>query len=212
MAEQEGVPHQIFISSYSAHVAAVSDYGRAKLAVQTHCLERGHAVVRPGLVIGAGGMFQRMSDTVARHRVVPLVDGGRARVPFIGLEDLQLSMATIVERRLTGLFALFSPCRITLKGLMLEIRGAARRRTLLIPVPSGVLLGPVWLMGKLGVTLPIGVDSLRGLRANLNVEDPSDLPTFVPRPLTLAGPGTCGRLARTLHPMRPGSRPRAITT
>jgi nucleoside-diphosphate-sugar epimerase len=194
-AEQGRVPHQVFISSYSAHDSAVSDYGRAKLVVQKHCLEHGHAVVRPGLVIGPGGMFQRMSDTVARHRVVPLVDGGRAMVPFIGLEDLQLSLATIVERRLTGLFALFSPDRITLKELMLEIRAAAGRRTLLIPVPSGLLLGPVWLMGKLGVTLPIGVDSLKGLHANLKVEDPSDLPTFVPRPLTLASTVRAAALA-----------------
>ena len=187
LAEQQGVAHQVFISSYSAHAAAVSDYGRAKRVVQMHCLDRGHAAVRPGLVIGAGGMFQRMFDTVARHRVVPLVDGGRARVPFIGLEDLQLCLAVIVERRLTGLFTLFSPCRVTLKGLMLAMRDAAGRRTLLISLPAGALLGPLWLMGKLGVPLPVGVDSVRGLGANVNVDDPSDLPAFVPRPHALAG-------------------------
>jgi len=186
VAEQAGVPYQLFLSSYSAHPLAVSAYGGAKLVVQEECLRRGLAAVRPGLVVGAGGLFQRISDTVARHLVVPLVDSGRARVPIIAVADLRRALADIMERRLTGLFSLFNPDLITLKALMLEIRAAARRRTLLIPVPSRLLLGSLWLMSKVGITPPINVDSLRGLQANLYVKDRSDLPAFVPRPLTLA--------------------------
>jgi nucleoside-diphosphate-sugar epimerase len=186
VAEQAGVPYQLFLSSYSAHPLAVSAYGGAKLVVQEECLRRGLAAVRPGLVVGAGGLFQRISDIVARHLVVPLVDSGRARVPIIAVADLRRALADIMERRLTGLFSLFNPDLITLKALMLEIRAAARRRTLLIPVPSRLLLGSLWLMSKVRITPPINVDSLRGLQANLYVKDRSDLPAFVPRPLTLA--------------------------
>jgi NADH dehydrogenase len=186
VAEGAGVPYQVFLTSYSAHPLAASEYGRAKLVVQEECLRRGLTVVRPGLVVGAGGLFQRMSDTVTRHLVVPLVDGGRHEVPIVAIEDLQRALAEIIERRLTGLFSLFNPDMITLKALMLEIRAAARRRTLLISVPSRLLLGPLWLMDKVGITPPINVDSLRGLRANIHARYRSDLPTFVPRPLSLA--------------------------
>jgi nucleoside-diphosphate-sugar epimerase len=185
-AEAAGAAHQVFISTYSAHRAAVSDYGKSKLEVQEYVLARGHAAVRPGLVIGPGGMFQRLADTLARHRVIPLVDGGRGKAPIIAIADFLQALAVIVERRLTGLFNLYNPDVVTLKDVMLEIRTAARRHSLLVPVPSGLLLGPVWLLGRLRVHLPITVDNLRGLRANVNVQERSDLPTFVPRPLSLA--------------------------
>lgn len=186
LARHAGVTHQVFISSYSAHPGAVSDYGKSKLTVQQRALESGHAALRPGMVIGPGGIFRRLSDTLARHPVVPLVDGSRAKVPIIAIADFQEAAASIVERRLTGLFNLFNPDLVTLRELMLAIRAAAQRRTLLIPVPSSVLLGPMWLLERVGIRLPINVDNLRGLRANLNVHDRSDLPTFVSRPLTLA--------------------------
>jgi len=68
-AEEAGVMHQVFISSYSAHPSAATDYGKSKLTVQDYMLERGHAAVRPGLVIGSGGMFQRLCDTLTTELV-----------------------------------------------------------------------------------------------------------------------------------------------
>lgn len=185
-AEEAGVAHQVFMSTYSAHPAAAGDYGKSKLAVQRHMLERGHAAVRPGLVIGPGGMFQRLADTLAAHRVVPLVDGGRGRVPIVAIADFQCAFASIIEHERAGLLNLFNPALVTLKDLMLEIRSAARRKPLLVPIPSRLLLGPLWLLDRMGIRAPIDADNLRGLRSNFGLEDRSDLPAFVPRPLTLA--------------------------
>jgi nucleoside-diphosphate-sugar epimerase len=196
-AHAAGVAQQVFISTYSAHESAVTEYGRSKLLVQQDALRRGYAVVRPGLVIGPGGLFQRLADTMSRHRVVPLVDSGRGKVSIVAIGDFQRALAAIVERRLTGLFNLFNPVVVTLKDLVLEIRTAAVRKPFLLPVPSGLLLGPVWLLGRAGIRLPIDVDNLRGLRANRDVQDRSDLLTFVPRPLTLA------EMVRAAGPARP---------
>lgn len=185
-AERAGVRYQLFVSSYSAHPSAVSDYGRAKFVVQEECRRRGVTVVRPGLVVGAGGLFQRMSEALARHRVVPLLDGGRPRVPIIAIGDLQRALTDIIGRRLPGLFSLFNPDLVTLKALMLEMQAIAGRRTLLIPVPSRLFLGLLWLMARVGITPPVSDENVRGLRANLHVRDRSDLLTFVPQPLALA--------------------------
>jgi len=65
------------------------------------------------------------------------------------------------------------------------ILAGSGRRALLVPVPSSLLLGPLWLLEQVGVKLPINLDNLKGLRANVNVKDRSDLPGLVPRPLTL---------------------------
>jgi NADH dehydrogenase len=185
-AEEAGVRHQVFISTYSAHSAAVTEYGKSKLVVQEYMLSRGQAVVRPGLVIGPGGLFRTLSRTLARNRVVPLVGGGRAVVPIVAIADFQRALAGIVERRLSGLFNLFNPDLVTLKDLILEVRASVPRRAALLPVPAALLLGPAGVMARVGIRLPSVVDNLRALRANVHVHDRSDLPAFVSRPLTLA--------------------------
>jgi len=185
-ARAAGVTHQVFMSTCSAHPAAVSEYGRGKLLAQQHVLRRGQAAVRLGLVIGPGGLFQRLSDTVAHHRLVPLLDGGRGAMPVLALADFLQALGEIVERQLTGLFTLFNPDPVMLRDVVLAIARAAQRRSLLVPVPSSLLVGPLWLLGRVGITLPVSVDNVRGWRANLNVRDRSDLPAFVARALPLA--------------------------
>jgi nucleoside-diphosphate-sugar epimerase len=184
-AEAASVAHQVFISTNSAHPSAASEYGRSKLAVQRYMLERGHAVARPGLVIGPGGLFARLSSLLARSPLVPLVDGGRGLVPIIAIHDLTHALMAIVERRLAGLFNLFNPDYVTLRDVVLQIRATAGRRALPVPIPSKPLLGVIRLLETLGVTLPISVDNLQGLRANRDVREPSDLLAFVPYPLSL---------------------------
>src|SRR5262249_13345627 len=185
LAEGAGASHQGFLSTNSWHEAAVSAYGRAKLAVQDYMLARGHAVARIGLVIGPGGIFHRLSQTVARHRMVPLLDGGRAPVPIISIADLVEALAVIVERRLTGLFNLFNPEPVSLRRVLLETRAMTQRQAVLVPVPSGLVLAPIWLLGKLGIRLPIDADNVRGWRANAGERSRSDLLQLVPSPLTL---------------------------
>jgi len=163
----------------------VTEYGRGKLAAQQQMLGRGHAAARLGLVIGPGGLYRRMVETLTRHRVAPLVDGGRDPVPIIAIADLAQAVALIVERRLPGLFNLFNPDRVPLRDVLREIRAGAGRRTRLVPVPSRLLLLPVWLAAKAGIRLPRDADNLRALRANAGLRDRSDLPAFVPQPLSL---------------------------
>ena len=117
--------------------------------------------------------------------MVPLVDGGRGKAPVIALSDFLSAVGGIVERRLTGVFNLFNPHLVPLRALTLLILAGSGRRALLVPVPSSLLLGPLWLLEQVGVKLPINLDNLKGLRANVNVKDRSDLPGLVPRPLTL---------------------------
>lgn len=185
-AEGAGVGHQIFVSTVSAHREAVSAYGKSKLAAQEYMLARGHACVRPGLVVGPGGIFQRLADVVTRSPVVPLVDGGRNEVPVVALEDLQCALVHIVEHRTTGLFNLFNPAPVSLRDVVLEICAVRRTRPLLIPVPSTLLLGVAIVTERLGLALPFDAENLKGWKANLNRRDPSDLLAFVPAPATLA--------------------------
>jgi nucleoside-diphosphate-sugar epimerase len=181
-----GTPHQLFISTYSAHPRAVTEYGTSKLAVQRYMLDHGHAVARLGLTIGAGGIYARMARTLAQHAVVPLIDGGRHKVPVLAIGDLTLALTAILEERLTGTFNLFNREPVPLREVLTEIRSAANSRSLLVPVPAALLVGPLWLARAIGLKLPLDVDNVRALRANDDATTGSDLSHFVPTPLTLA--------------------------
>lgn len=180
-----GVTHQIFISTSSAHEEAVTEYGRTKLEVQRHVLQRGHTALRLGLTIGSGGLFWRLFKTLSSRRVAPLLDGGRSLVPILAIADLQRAVADVTDARRTGLFNMFNPSLVPMRDIINEIRAAAKRPQLLVPVPSYLLLGPVWLAGRLGFRLPIDADNIRAMRANDGRQERSDLTTFVPHPMTL---------------------------
>jgi len=184
-AAEAGVTHQLFISSTSAHAAAASGYGKTKFKLQEYFLARGHAVVRPGLIIGPGGMFQRLVRTL-KLPVVPLPDGGRDKVSVVGVVDFQTALATVIDARRSGLFNLFNPDPATLRELFASIRAASGSRALLLPFPSVLLRTMARSVEKIGLPLPFDAASFAALKANQCVGERSDLGEFVPKPLTLA--------------------------
>ena len=184
-AAAAGVAQQVFIGSYSAHAGAASAYGRTKFILQEYFIARGHAVARPGLVIGPGGMFERMAK-ILRLPVVPVADGGRDRVPVVALADFSAALAAILEQRRAGLFNLFNPDPVTLGELLRAIRAATGSRTVLAPVPAPLVVALSRLMEKFGVPPPFDAENIAALKANQNLGDRSDLGAFVPAPLALA--------------------------
>jgi hypothetical protein len=75
---------------------------------------------------------------------------------------------------------------VPLRDVLREIRAGAGRRPLLVPVPSRLLLVPVWLAAKAGIRLPNQRRQPPGPARERRSADRSDLPAFVPQPLTLA--------------------------
>jgi nucleoside-diphosphate-sugar epimerase len=181
-----GVSHQIFISSCSAHSAAVTEYGITKLKMQQYMVEQGYAAARLGITVGAGGIFRRMSDALTTRPIVPLIDGGRNRVPIVAIDDLCEALAAIVELQLAGMFNLFNPDLVPLAEVLQQTRAASNGRALLLPVPWWVVMPPLWVARRLGVSLPLDIDNVRAMRANETRYEPSDLQMFVRQPMTLA--------------------------
>jgi NADH dehydrogenase len=184
-AAAAGAGRQIFISSYSAHVAAANDYGKTKFILQRYFLDQGHAVIRPGLIVGPGGMFKRLFQTLQRYPVAPLIGGGGVKMPIVALADFLTALTLIAESRRAGLFNLFLPQLVTQREFAAAVRAASGRNTIMVPVPAGLLRALSGLFGRLGIALPVDADSLNGLAANQALRDRSDLTQFVAHPLTL---------------------------
>ena len=106
-------------------------------------------------------------------------------MPIVALADFLTALSAIAESRRAGLFNLFLPQLVSLREFAAAVRAASGRNVLLVPVPAGLLRALLGLFGRLGIPLPLGADSLKGLAANQELRDRSDLTQFIPRPLTL---------------------------
>ena len=161
-----GVHRQLFFSSYSAGEHSL--YGKTKLAIESAF--KGHediVIVRPGLVLGPGGVYGRIGKWAQRLPVIPLPDGGQSKIPVIRIHDLceqtlQLAKMTAPPREAN----LFEPDLKSLRELVQKAAEETGRHPRILPVPSGLLLYLLTVAGHLGIPLPVNADNLLGFLGN----------------------------------------------
>ena len=178
-ARAAGVPRQIFVSSYSARPESVAEYGRLKRQLETYFLDRGETIVRPGLVVGNGGLFLRNMRKILTTPVMPLLDGGRDLIPVVAVEDLAVAMTMLLGGRV-GAYNLFNPELVTMRQFIETINRAGGHRALYFNVPLSWATGLLSLSETLRIKLPIDSDNLRALKQNQECIHKSDLETLVP--------------------------------
>jgi nucleoside-diphosphate-sugar epimerase len=90
VAAAAGVSRLIFLSTLSAFDGAQSMYGRAKLAVESHALELGGAVVRSGLVWGdePGSLYGTLRGIALRTPVLPVPSNRNTQLYLTHEDDL----------------------------------------------------------------------------------------------------------------------------
>ena len=163
-----GVARQMFYSSYSAGEHAESLYGRTKLAIEQGVKQHADVtIVRPGLVLGDGGLYGRIRKWSRRMPLIPLPDGGRGQVPVIAIERLCRETLTLACLAAPVREAnLFEQQLKSLRQLVLEAAGEAGRRPWLLSVPSSLVIAGLKLADVLHVSLPVNTDNLSGFLAN----------------------------------------------
>jgi len=184
-AAAAGVRRQILVSSISARPDAVSEYGRTKLAQEEHFLRHGHTVVRPGTVLGKGGLFGRMCGLIQTLPVLPLLDGGKARMTVIGIYDLCRAIESILQSDVAGQYNLYYADRPTLGEIMRLLRKIFGRKILFVPLPATFLLLPLSLLQCLHIRTPVDVDNLKGYITGMEPYHLSNLSEILPQPSTL---------------------------
>ncbi|HTD34286.1 MAG TPA: NAD-dependent epimerase/dehydratase family protein, partial [Candidatus Elarobacter sp.] len=106
----------VFVSSLSAEGEASSAYAEQKRRIES--LLGGDAlIVRPGLIAGAGGLFQRLRATASRP-VVPLIDGGRQTVQIVAIDDVCSAVRVALDARLAGAHNVVAPPPLTLRDVV----------------------------------------------------------------------------------------------
>ena len=184
-ARGQGVGRQVFVSSLSAVPDAPSEYGRIKFELESHFLRQREICVRPGLVIGNGGLFGRNMRTILKTPLLPLADGGRDPIAFIGIEDLAQAMAAVIESAAPDVYNLFHSDVVTLRILTESLNRRARHRALYVSVPVSGALFLLSAAKAIGIRLPVEAGSLKALRKNRDCPHRSDLRKFVSQPCSL---------------------------
>ncbi len=163
-----GVARQMFFSSYSAGEHAESLYGQTKLAIEQGLAGSGDVIiVRPGLVLGEGGLYGRIQKWARRLPIIPLPDGGYGQVPVITVEHLcreTLALARMEEPEMEA--NLFEPQLRTLRQLVLDAAKESGRRPWVVTVPSALVIMGLRMAEVLHVPLPVNADNLSGFLAN----------------------------------------------
>jgi NADH dehydrogenase len=184
-AVARGVAHQLFVSTFSAHAGADTEYARTKATLDAWFLAHGHTVVRPGLVVGDGGLFGRLVQRVRSARVVPVIEPS-ARVAVVGLRDVIEAMARIATERPGGVVRAWLDERVTMGALVAAVRDATGSRARLVPVPYAAALAGARAAEALGVVTPLSSDTVRALHVNARCLDAGDLPRWVDAPQPVA--------------------------
>ena len=170
-AKKGGVNHQIFISSYSARKDAISEYGRTKHALEGFFLKEQGFIVRPGLVLGNGGLFKRMVRLIQKFPVLPLIEDGSGLIPIVNIGILckAINMIVTSKARVDKEFNLFHPELISLKYLLQQVSHFTKKKIVFMNIPVRLLVLALDFVGKVGIQLPITSDNLMGYIANRNV-------------------------------------------
>ena len=178
-AEAAGVKLQILLSSLSADANAPSEYGRAKYELERRFVEKNQVVLRLGLVVGDGGMFSKIRQSIEHSPIVPLLDGGRSSVYVLGVDYLANVICDCVRTgsdKLRGrVLQIQQPDPHTLRDVMMSIRRHYGYSTRFVPLPSLPILWAALVAERLPfVKLPVSSTHLRGMRQSRSQRYTSD--------------------------------------
>ena len=160
--KKHGVKNQIFFSSYSANKEALSEYGKFKYKIERKLTED-ITIVRPGLVIGNGGIYQKIKKNLLEKVAYPIFIT-EFKVPVINIEDLVEEIYLIIQnKKKPGEVNIFEPNFMRLNELIFEIvKNKKNKIAIYMPITLAVILLQINKYFNNGLTL----DNFKGLVFN----------------------------------------------
>jgi nucleoside-diphosphate-sugar epimerase len=134
-AIEAGITYFVYFSSQSAHKSAASEYGKSKYRIESQFNLNQHLIIRPGLVVGSGGVYEKMKEYIFSHTYIPLLNGGRQPIQTIHVSQLALATVELMKRRVYGRFNVSEPPGPTLRNLYYEIASLSGKKKIFFYVP-----------------------------------------------------------------------------
>lgn len=162
-ANYSGVSHIIFMSSIAAQTTIRSSYGQSKLAIEKLLDHQTHTIIRPGLIIGNGGLFKRLREAALTKKFIPLIGNGQQPLQWLAIADLQKAVLQIIEENKTGKFVLANNENLTYKNFFIRLGAFYKKRMRFIKIGIPLLLASVRMASFVGIQLPISRENILGL-------------------------------------------------
>lgn len=161
----------VFLSTLSARPEAKSQYGIHKYASEMMLADTAALIIRPGLVVGDGGLVRSLFRSL-RSGVTPLIDGGSQLVQVVGTEDLASALGAAIAGGLRGPHNVCAQEPVSIAEMARSLAERFHLRPRYLSVPWGPAYAAAGLAERLGIALPLTTESLLGLRT-AHVEAPS---------------------------------------
>ena len=167
----------IFLSTMSAHDRAKSNYGKTKLQLENIFDQKKDLVLKLGLVLGNGGLFDTIVNVIENHRFVPII-GQCKLIQTVAMHDLLSLIEISMKNRITGNYPVGEPNPVPLRTLYKAIATAVSRKPLFIPVPLDVIHILCFIAEMAGIKLPITTENVLGLKRMRSFETEEALKPF----------------------------------
>jgi len=170
-----GVRKNIFISSISTSESALSVYGKQKWACEKLYDQPTDLILRPGLILGNGGLFGQMKEYLKKKRLIPLIQGGKQPLQTVYINDLAQAIFTSIEKDVTGLFTIASHEKTLYKEFYPMLCISVNRVPIYMVVPYWLLYLVLSMAKILHIKLPISRENLLGLKQLKYVDTTQDM-------------------------------------
>jgi nucleoside-diphosphate-sugar epimerase len=144
LAKSKGVKQCIFISSISVLSNSNTYYAIQKREIEKLFNTNEGCILRPGLVIGNGGLFYKSLLQLKKRKMLPLINKGLQPIYYVGINDVVNVIETIVIKDIKGVINLVNPTQISFKEFYKQIANQLDFKIFPIPVPLWLLQCVVW--------------------------------------------------------------------
>jgi nucleoside-diphosphate-sugar epimerase len=175
VSRMQKVRKNVFISSMSAHEGAISSYGRQKLFIEQLFNQSSDVSLRPGLIIGNGGIVKTMTTFMQHKHLVPLVGGGHQPLQIVDVDDLVIAIEQAIINDLSGVLTVATTQVYSYKIFYKSLAKHLHIRIFLIPIPFSLLLLAMRFADLLHLPLSINQDNVLGLKKLTARDSSSDL-------------------------------------
>jgi nucleoside-diphosphate-sugar epimerase len=164
MSHQCGLKKNIFISSVASRRDALSLYGMQKFACEKLFNPPTDLILRPGLILGNGGLFGQMRTYLQKSQYVPLISGGKQAMQTIHIDDLALAIDKCIEKDLTGILTVASTETTTTKDFYRILCESLGKKPFFVYLPFTLLFMGLSVTETIGINLPVSRENLLGLK------------------------------------------------
>lgn len=160
-AADAGVERIAHLSVAQPSIDSPYPYFRAKAEVEAHLasLDVPAAVVRPALIFGGeAAMLHDLARVLRRSPLFGLPGGGGFRVRPVHVDDVARLCLEVEPGRVVDAVG---PERPTFRELVTQVRDAVGARSVLVPLPAGLVLAAARALGRLTGKELLTADELR---------------------------------------------------